>query len=128
MTTTLLVCETCGYDEQKPDAIRPGELLARALELEIARTDQPPRNPAALPRLQRYRCLMACKRHCVVQLRAPGKIGYVLGDFTVDETAARALLDYSAHYSESGTGQVAYALWPEPVKGKFIARIPVLED
>ena len=31
MSAVLIVCETCGYDERQPDAVRPGEMLARAL-------------------------------------------------------------------------------------------------
>lgn len=123
MTAVLVVCETCGYDEQRPEAVRPGELLAQALEAQLAATP----NDHRTPRLQRFRCLMACKRHCVVQLRAPAKIGYVIGDFAPDTAAAATLLDYSRKYLLSESGQVPYKEWPEGIKGKFIARIPVVE-
>jgi predicted metal-binding protein len=123
MTAVLVVCETCGYDEQQPDAVRPGERLAQALEAQLASS------PAddTVPRLQRFRCLMACKRHCVVQLRAPAKIGYVIGDFVPDAAAVATLLDYSRQYLQSESGQVPYKEWPDGIKGKFIARIPVIE-
>src|SRR5690606_13074007 len=32
MTTTLVLCETCGYDAAQPDAVRPGECLASEVE------------------------------------------------------------------------------------------------
>jgi predicted metal-binding protein len=69
-------------------------------------------------------CLFACGDFCTVHLRAPGKISYVLGRFTPDEEAARAILDYAAHYAASEFGQVRYADWPEGVKGHFITRSP----
>ncbi|GGK07314.1 hypothetical protein GCM10009304_36930 [Pseudomonas matsuisoli] len=75
----------------------------------------------------RTRCLMTCQRHCAAVLRAPGKITYVLGGFTPDETAAEALLDYAGKYTESETGQVPFRTWPAGIKGKFVARIPALD-
>ena len=92
MNAVLLVCETCGLDEREPDATRKGELFARELEQWLTeQTDA----ATEFPQLKRYRCLMSCKRHCVVQLRAPGKLGYVIGDFVPNAAAAETLLDYS---------------------------------
>jgi predicted metal-binding protein len=121
MTTTLFVCETCGYDSGKPDAVRPGELFARALEQQLA--EQP------LPQfeLKRIKCLMACKRSCNVHLRAPGKLGYVIGDFNADAESAGTLLDYCGKYQLSETGQVPFSTWPQGIKGKFVARVPALD-
>ncbi len=120
MTTTLVLCETCGYDAAQPDAMRPGERFAREVEA-LAQSDD------GLT-IRRTRCLMACQRHCTALLRAPGKIAYVLGDFRPGGESAAALLDYSRHYQLSATGQVPFRDWPGGIKGKFIARIPVLED
>jgi predicted metal-binding protein len=122
MTVTLTVCETCGFDADAPEAVRPGERLAQALEAQLAAA------PQLAVALRRTRCLMACKRHCTVLLRAPQKIGYVIGDFAPDRDAAATLLEYLRHYTESPTGQVAYRLWPEGIKGRFIARIPHLDE
>lgn len=120
MTTILLVCETCGYDASQPDAVRPGESLAQLLEHTLAEQDE----SAPRPVLQRFRCLMACKRACAVQVRAPDKMGYVLGDFEPDAVAVEALLAYCEKHHASASGQVAYQEWPEAIKGKFVARIP----
>ncbi len=119
---TLIVCETCGYDAQQPDAVRPGAQLAQVLEHELGARPQPGLT------LRRTRCLMACKRHCAVLLRAPNKIGYVIGDFAPVPESARTLLDYSRHYQQSDSGQVPFRDWPDGIKGHFIARIPVLDD
>ena len=123
MTTTLLVCETCGYDADQPDARRPGDALAALLEHAVAeQSDEPDHSPS----IQRFRCLMACKRSCVVQVRAPGKMSYVLGDFEPGAAAVDALLDYCRKHSLSESGQVEYRAWPDGIKGRFVARIPPL--
>ena len=69
-------------------------------------------------------CLFACAEHCTVHLRAPGKLGYVLGRFEPDHEAARAILDYALAHAESAEGSVPYRCWPEGVKGHFIVRTP----
>jgi len=122
MTTTLYVCETCGFDSSNPEATRPGELFARELEIKLAL------QPLPQFALERIKCLMACKRHCNVHLRAPAKLGYVIGDFKPDADAAETLLDYCGKYQLSETGQVPFSIWPQGIKGKFIARVPPLEN
>ncbi|MBM7059484.1 DUF1636 domain-containing protein [Pseudomonas sp. UL073] len=124
MSTHLTLCETCGHDPAQPDAVRKGEQFAR----EVERLLQAQAVSAAPLTISRTRCLMACQRHCTALLRAPGKIGYVLGDFAPHREAAQALLDYARHYQHSATGQVPFRDWPAGIKGKFIARIPVLDD
>lgn len=123
MTTTLLLCETCGQDAAVPGTARQGELFAA--EVEGLLQEQ---LAAGAPPLQikRTRCLMACQRHCTALLQAPGKIAYVLGDFVAEREAAEALLDYSRKYQQSDSGQVPFRTWPAGIKGKFIARIPPL--
>lgn len=74
--------------------------------------------------VQEMPCLFACQDFCTVHLRAPGKIGYVLGRFEPDEASARAILDYAVRYAVSEIGQVPYRDWPEGVKGHFITRTP----
>lgn len=74
--------------------------------------------------VQEMPCLFACQEFCTVHLRAPGKVGYVLGRFAPDEDAARAILDYAVLYAGSEMGQVPYRSWPQGVKGHFITRTP----
>jgi predicted metal-binding protein len=121
---TLYVCETCRYSAEVPDhnGQRGGELLAEQLQRQLAR------EAGAGLILRRTRCLMACNRHCAVHLRAPGKIGYVIGDFEPSQSSADTLLDYIRKYQQSETGIVPYRTWPEGIKGHFIARVPPLDD
>ena len=101
---SVVVCNTC----------RDGDLLAEAMREQqvsgIAIQDMP--------------CLFACGQSCAVHIRAPGRIGYVLGGFVPGADAARAILGYAAAHAASPDGDVPYDQWPEGVKGHFITRTP----
>jgi Predicted metal-binding protein len=118
----VVVCSTCRVSpETREDegGRRGGALLAEAM-----RAVQQEVPELAGVAVQEMPCLFACKRHCTVHVRAPGKVGYVLGDFTPERDAARAILEYAAHHAASEEGVVRYADWPEGVKGHFITRTP----
>lgn len=118
----IVVCNTCRLStEAREDAEgqRGGVRLAAALH-SVKGSD-----PAyAAVEVQEMPCLFACKDFCTVYLRAPDKVGYVLGRFEPTEEAARAILDYARAYAESAWGQVPFRHWPEGVKGHFITRTP----
>lgn len=118
----VVVCSTCRLspDKREDDSgQRGGALLAEALR-EVQQADATLAGVA----VQEMPCLFACQRHCVVHLRAPGRIGYVLGGFAPDRDAARAILEYAALHAHSCDGVVPYGQWPEGVKGHFITRTP----
>lgn len=119
---SVVVCSTCRITpEQREDeeGRRGGSLLAEAMR-RVQASD-----PAYVGvAVEEMPCLFACQRHCTVHVRGPGKVGYVLGDFTPDEDAARAILDYAARHAASEEGVVRYAEWPQGVKGHFIVRVP----
>ncbi len=119
---SVVVCSTCrlSAESREDDAgQRGGALLAQ----EMRALQQADDRYAAIA-VEEMSCLFACSRHCAVHLRAPGKIGYVLGDFTPDAQSAQAILDYAVHHDASAEGQVRYADWPDGVKGHFIVRVP----
>lgn len=114
----VVVCNTCRVSEaerETADGVRGGALLAAALR-EIAE--------GSGVAVQEMPCLFNCAQHCSIHLRAPGKIGYVLGRFEPTVEAARAILDYAMAYAASDEGVVPYRQWPEGVKGHFIVRVP----
>lgn len=118
----VVACSTCRFAaDERADAEgrRGGALLAAALR--EARAADP---AYAGVDVQEMPCLFACGDFCTVHLRAPGKVGYVLGRFAPDADAARAILDYAALYAASETGQVPFGQWPAGVKGHFITRTP----
>ena len=114
----VVVCNTCrvsAEDRETAGGERGGALLAAALRALAAGTGVA---------IQEMPCLFNCAQHCSVHLRAPGKIGYVLGRFEPTDEAARAILDYAIAYAASADGVVPYRQWPEGVKGHFIVRVP----
>lgn len=118
----VVACNTCRYSSDardNADGVRGGALLVAALQ----RVKADDARYAGIA-VQEMPCLFACGDYCTVHLRAPDKVGYVLGRFDGGEESARAILDYAVHYAESEHGRVPFALWPEGVKGHFITRTP----
>lgn len=118
----MVACNTCRHSSDAREdgrGVRGGARLTAALR-SVKASD--PRYVAI--EIQEMPCLFACSDFCTVHLRAPDKVGYVLGRFTPDEDAARAILDYAVHYAESEYGRVRFADWPQGVKGHFITRTP----
>lgn len=114
----VVVCDTCRFsadERDSPQGVRGGALLAAALREAADGTGVA---------IQTMPCLFNCGQHCSVHLRAPGKIGYVLGRFEPTAEAARAIVDYAVAYADSDEGLVPYRQWPEGVKGHFIVRVP----
>lgn len=118
----VVVCSTCRLSPtaRDDDAGRRGG-AALADMLRAVRAADPALHPVAV---QDMPCLFACQRHCTVHIRAPGKVGYVLGGFAPDEATARAILTYALLHAQSEEGVVPYAQWPDGVKGHFITRTP----
>lgn len=118
----VVVCNTCRVSaeaRETPEGVRGGVLLAA--ELRAAAAQNPKASGVAI---QEMPCLFNCAQHCSIHLRAPGKIGYVLGRFEPTPEAARAIVDYAVAYAASEEGVVPYRQWPEGVKGHFIVRVP----
>lgn len=118
----IVACNTCrhsGEAREDDSGTRGGARLVSALR--AVKASDPYYDGVAV---QEMPCLFACTEYCTVHLRAPAKVGYVLGRFTPDEDAARAILDYAVHYAVSENGRVPFAQWPQGVKGHFITRTP----
>ena len=118
----VVACNTCRHTtDAREDAagLRGGAKLVAALRA-VKASDARYAGVA----VQEMPCLFACADFCTVHLRAPDKVGYVLGRFTPDAEAARAILDYAVEYAEREHGRVPFARWPQGVKGHFITRTP----
>lgn len=118
----IVACNSCRFSKDaQGDAqdVRGGARLIEALQA-VKVGDRAFANVA----VQQMPCLFACNDFCVIHLRAPGKIGYVLGRFSADIDVARAIFDFAAAYAASEIGQVPYRLWPDGVKGHFLVRTP----
>lgn len=122
---TVVVCTTCGKQEDSAGGLRPGERFANQVE-EALREHALGNATEPAVQLQRTQCLMSCKRSCSAAMHMSGKYSYVFGEFTPDTASAEALLDFADGYRVSDSGQVPYKQWPEGIKGHFVARIPPL--
>lgn len=118
----VVACNTCRHSAASRGD--PQGVLGGARMVEALRAVQASDPRYAGIAVQEMPCLFACQDHCTVHLRAPGKVGYVLGRLTPDTDAARAILDYAVHYAASDFGRVPFKQWPEGVKGHFITRTP----
>ena len=107
---SLVVCATC---RAPSGAAGGGAALLAALRAAAGTGDVA---------VETMACLWTCGQGASVQLRAPGKIGYVMGGF--DASAAGDLLAFARVYAASADGEVAFAAWPPGVLGHFIARVP----
>ena len=118
----VVACNTCRHTaaaREDANGMRGGQQMVAALRAVRAGD-----NRYAGIAVQEMPCLFACEEFCTVHLRAPDKLGYVLGRFTPDEDSARAILDYAVEYAASDHGRVPFAKWPQGVKGHFITRTP----
>lgn len=119
---SVIACSTCRHSSASREddgGVRGGARLACHLRALGARE-----SAYAQITIEEMPCLFACQEFCTVHIRAPGKVGYVLGRFAPDEAAARSILDYAVNYAASDEGRVAYADWPDGVKGHFLVRVP----
>lgn len=115
---SIVVCSTCRFSQEareNEEGKRGGALLMEELQAVV---------PEADFGVQSMPCLFACSRFCTVHLRAPGKVGYVLGGFAPDRAAAEAIAAFFECYRKSEEGVVPFREWPEGVKGHFIVRVP----
>ncbi|ALG73402.1 hypothetical protein VY88_21245 [Azospirillum thiophilum] len=124
MTVELVVCETCRRPDDPPEAVRPGAELLALMERALAGAP----DLAAQVRLRPLRCLMSCRRPCAVAVRSASRMSYVLGDMAADEEAVETLTAYLRAYAATPDGLVPFKQWPQGVKGRFVARLPPLED
>ncbi|KAA0572126.1 DUF1636 domain-containing protein [Azospirillum sp. Sh1] len=124
MTVELVVCETCRRPEDPPEAVRPGAELVALMERALA--DSP--DLTAQVRLRPMRCLMSCRRPCAVAVRSAARMSYVLGDFAPDEMTVETLTAYLRAYAATDDGIVPFKQWPHGVKGRFVSRLPPLEE
>lgn len=118
----IVACNTCRHsaDEREDGTGMRGGAKMVAVLRSVRESD--PRYAGIA--VQEMPCLFACTDFCSVHLRAPGKVGYVLGRFSPDEETAIAILDYAVHYAASEHGRVPFKQWPQGVKGHFITRTP----
>lgn len=116
----IVICSTCRFsatEKTGPGGRTGGETLIAHMRSAIAARGLPLTVAAQA-------CLWNCKRHCSVLLRDGGRFSYVTGDHEPTREQAGAILDWFELHGASETGEVPFRLWPDRMRGHFIARIP----
>jgi predicted metal-binding protein len=122
---SLVFCETCKFaPDQKTgaDGRTGGETLISHMREILAEGDRQDIH------IQTQVCLWNCKRHCSVVLRDEDKFTYFTGDHAPTRAQAEAILKWFDLHGESETGEVSFKLWPDEMRGHFIARIPATKS
>ena len=121
MTAWITICDTCKREDWPERGMREtdGEIFAGLIEAIANGTGV---------RTRRHSCLMGCGHACNVAIQAEGKLAYTLGGFEGAAEEARGVVEYARLYAESESGQVAYRLWPQAIKGHFVTRHPPLPE
>jgi predicted metal-binding protein len=112
----IVVCTTCRYaadTPRGPDGRTGGQTLLVHL-----------RKLAAGVKITEQACLWGCSRPCNVFLRDSERFSYFAGGFAPTEDSAEAILSWFALHGETPDGQVPFRIWPDAVRGHFVARVP----
>jgi predicted metal-binding protein len=116
----IVMCSTCRHslaEKLGPDGRTGGEtLIAHMREAVAAR--------GGGVQLATQVCLWNCRRHCSVILRDDSRFTYFTGDHEPTRAQAEAILDWFEAHGKTATGEVPFRLWPDRMRGHFIARIP----
>ncbi|MBD2207690.1 DUF1636 domain-containing protein [Calothrix sp. FACHB-1219] len=117
---TLFVCKTCAsiWQDGKRIGESGGEKFLKKLQLLAQEWEL--REKFAI---QPVECMSACNRSCVVAFAAQGKITYLFGDLTVDESAS-AVLECANKYYSKNDGILPWSERPEALKKGILAKIP----
>jgi predicted metal-binding protein len=119
----LIVCTTC-RDKTESRAQRGGPAGARLFASLTSRLDAWSRRRGI--EIVGVECLGACTRPCVVALRADGKHTYLLGDLGPMRSEL-ALVECTALFADSPTGNLPRESRPPALRGSVIGRIPPVE-
>jgi predicted metal-binding protein len=110
---TIYVCVTCRPPGQVDSELRPGAVLAAAVERAAAGSDVS---------VRRMRCLANCSRGPSAALRCNASWTYVFGD--LDPANADALVEGARLLARAADGILPWRGRPEPLKRGLIARVP----
>ena len=110
---TIYVCVTCRPVGEPDSELRPGAVLAAAVERAAAGTEVTVRP---------MRCLANCSRGPSAALRCNGSWTYVFGG--LDPAFAGALVEGARLLARAADGILPWRGRPEPLKRGLIARVP----
>lgn len=124
MTKPILsICQSCRLSEQDDDnQPSDGALLFNQL---IVLHQQWPRQSEL--DIRPVNCLWICRQPCAVVLQSSNKCTYLFTDLPSSDSA-EALITFSEHYLNSKNGNLPWQKFPEVLKTRTIARIPLADQ
>lgn len=119
----LSICTTCRDGREAETGARGGARLAEAI---YARIDA---LTAAGVTLRGVKCMIQCKRPCIVSLSQDDKFTYVFGDLAPDETAhTDALLELVERYNNVREGFLERKDRPGLLQANILGRFPPIRS
>ena len=117
----LVMCTTCKFSPEAktgPDGRTGGEMMVAAMKRVLTRLG---RNDVTV---ETQACLWNCDKPCSVVIQDDERFSYITGRNTPDEEQAEAILTWFDAHGETPDGNVPFRLWPQKMRGHFIARMP----
>lgn len=118
---SLIFCTTCRYSKDRQtgeDGRTGGETLVAHMNDVLAAAGR------SDVKIQTQACLWNCKQHCSVVIQDDERFSFFTGHHVPERTQAEAILAWFDLHGENATGEVSFDLWPDAMRGHFIARIP----
>ena len=118
---SLVICSTCKYSAESktgPDGRIGGEMLIAEMQGLLAERGRD------VETVQTQACLWNCSRPCSVVIRDDERFSYVTGGNAPTREQAEAILEWYDAHGATETGEVPFKLWPQAMRGHFIARMP----
>lgn len=117
MSTEILVCVLCRWNDAPRDAPRAGRALFEAVQTASLGSEH------EFP-VRAVECMSGCKRACAIAIQAPDKFTYFFGDVMPDERSAQQAIECAMLHQRSADGFVSRDVRPERFREGILARIP----
>jgi predicted metal-binding protein len=117
----LVICSTCKFSPEAkfaPDGRTGGQMMIAAMREHLAATA---REDVVI---EEQACMWNCTKPCSVVIQDDQRFSYITGGNQPNVEQAEAILQWFDAHGETETGEVPFKLWPQMMRGHFIARIP----
>lgn len=117
----IVICNSCRFPDGRKtgtDGRTGGQTLIDAMDAVLARDERQD------VRLIAQSCLWNCTQSCSVVFRDSQRFSYVTGRHEPTVAQAEAILQWFDAHGATAQGEVPFRLWPQAMKGHFIARMP----
>ncbi|WP_196502262.1 DUF1636 family protein [Aestuariivirga litoralis] len=128
MSTTpmrrLIICSTCKFSPESktgPDGRTGGQMMHDAVQAVLTKQDRSDVDVTT------QSCMWNCDRPCSVVAQDDQRFSYVTGHNKPTEEQAEAIIAWFDAHGATDDGIVPFRLWPQLMRGHFIARMPPMK-